>query len=140
MQILNKKARRNYTFLEKFEAGISLEGAEVKAIKASRADISQAFVKIIEGEMYIVNMVVNFPDSSSSSRVRKLLVKKGEIISLSTKIKAKKLTLIPVKLYTKGAIIKLQVALSKHKRTKDRRREIRERDLKREIEREIKGV
>lgn len=137
MKILNKRARHHYKILEEIEAGISLTGAEVKALRAGKANISQSHGKIIGQEAFLVN--ANISTGEKPTRTRKLLLHKREIVSLSSKIKAKKLTLIPLKIYTKGRLIKVKLALAKSKRKFEKKESLKKADIKREIERELRG-
>lgn len=138
MKILNKKASFNYNLLEKIEAGIVLTGSEVKTIIERGADLKNAFVKIINGEAYLINANI-FDESQEPARTRKLLIKKREIVSLENKIKAKKLTLIPTKMYNKGRRIKVEVALAKPKKQFEKKESIKRKDIEKELERELKG-
>jgi SsrA-binding protein len=140
MKITNRKAKYNYNLLEKFEAGISLLGAEVKSIKNGQMDLSGSYGKILGDEAYLIN--ANIPVEGvkdyNSSRSRKLLLHKGEIISINTKIKAKKLTLVPTKVYTKGPLVKIELALAKSKKKFQKKDLIRKKDIERELERQLK--
>lgn len=138
MQITNKKARFDYRLFDKYEAGVSLTGAEVKAIRAGHVDISQAYGKIINGEIYLLNASFTGEGVSHPTRTRKLLLHKKQIISILTKIKQKKLTLVPTKLYTKGRLIKAEIALAKTKRKFEKKEAIKRKDIEREIKRELK--
>ncbi|OGM59181.1 SsrA-binding protein [Candidatus Woesebacteria bacterium RIFCSPLOWO2_01_FULL_39_10] len=141
MQVINRKAKFNYQLIEKFEAGMVLSGSEVKSIKEGHIDISNAFAKIINGELFLIN--ANMPIANGlnhdPSRMRKLLMHKNEIISIEGKIKQKKLTLVPTKVYTRGPLIKAEVALAKTKRKFEKKELIKKRDIKRDIERELRG-
>jgi len=141
MRILNKKAKFNYNLLEKFEAGISLIGAEAKALRIRGADLSSSFAKIIGDEVYLVN--VNIPVEGKKdynpTRSRKLLLHKDQIISLQSKIKAKKLTLVPTKIYNKNRLVKVEIALAKSKRKFEKKEAIKKKDIEREIEQELKN-
>ena len=141
MKILNKKAKFNYKLLEKFEAGISLLGAEVKSIKSGKADLSASYGKIIGNEAYLIN--ANMPlegiDNYNPSRSRKLLLHKNEIFSINAKVKAKKLTLVPTKVYTKGPLIKVEVALAKSKKKFQKKEILKKKDIERELELELKN-
>lgn len=137
MKIVNKKASFNYNLLERIEAGIVLKGSEVKTIIERGADLKNAFVKIINGEVYLVNANI-FDESQDPTRTRKLLIKKREIISLENKIKAKKLTLVPTKMYNKGRRIKLELALAKPKKQFEKKKAIKRKDIEKELERELK--
>ena len=140
MKITNRKAKYDYNLLEKFEAGISLLGAEVKSIKKGEIDLSGSYGKILGDEAYLIN--ANIPVEGvkdyNSTRSRKLLLHKEEIFSISTKVKAKKLTLVPTKVYTKGPLVKIELALAKSKKKYQKKDLIRKRDLERELEKELK--
>jgi|SRR3990172_3947691 len=140
MRIINKKAKFNYNLLEKFEAGVSLIGAEAKALRIRGADLSSSFAKIIEDEVYLIN--VNIPVEGKKdynpTRSRKLLLHKDQIISLQSKIKAKKLTLVPTKIYNKNRLVKVEIALAKSKRKFEKKEAIKKKDIEREIEKELK--
>lgn len=142
MRILNRRARRNYKLFERFEAGIALAGSEVKSIKLGRIDISSAFVKIRDTEAFLVN--ANIPSYQGVGqgydplRRRKLLLKKSELISLGTKVKQQKLTIIPVRVYTKGRLVKIELALAKSKKKYEKKEELKRKDQELEIERELK--
>lgn len=136
---VNKKLR-DFHVLETIEAGISLLGAEVKAIKNRNLSINDAFVKLKNGEFYLINLNI-IPVSSNSFferfdplRPRKLLLKKNEIKRLIGKIKEKGLSIIPTKVYLKNRWIKVELALVKHKTKYDKREEIKEREVKRKIQ------
>lgn len=141
MQVINKKAKFNYNLLERFEAGIVLIGAEAKAIRNRNINLSESFAKIINGEMFLIN--ANIPVEGKkdyvSTRTRKLLLHKVELISLESKIKQKKLTVVPTKIYTKGKLIKLELALAKTKRKFEKRESLKKKDIELEIQKEIRG-
>jgi SsrA-binding protein len=134
MRVFNKKVRFNYEIIEEFEAGIVLTGDEVKAIRAGKINISRAYAKIIEGEAYLINA-----DIDGDTKTRKLLLHKKEITSLASTIKAKKLTLIPLAVYTKARLIKLKIALGKLKKKHEKKAKLKAADIKREIEQELRG-
>jgi len=117
MRVTNRRARYNYRLFDKYEAGVSLTGVEVKAIRNGRANISSAYAKIINSEVYLVNANIQVKGVKDYDplRTRKLLLNKTEIISIQTKIKQKKLTLVPTKLYTKGRLIKIESSFKKRK-------------------------
>lgn len=140
MQVINKKAKLNYKLFETYEAGISLTGVEVKTLLNGQADLSNSFVKIVNGEVYLFN--ANFPVKdikTNPTRTRKLLLHKSEITAIWSKIRQKQLTLIPIKVYTKGRKIKLEFALAKGKREYEKRQVIKKKDLDREIAQEVRG-
>jgi len=140
MKITNRKAKYDYNLFEKFEAGISLLGAEVKSIKNGEMDLASSYGKILGEEAYLINASIPIEGAKdySPTRSRKLLLHKEEIISISTKIKAKKLTLVPTKVYTKGPLVKIELALARSKKKYQKKDLIRKRDLERELERDLK--
>ena len=137
MKVYNRKAKYNYRLIEKYEAGIVLTGDDVKTVKQGRVDLDKAYVKAIGNELYLIN--ANFSKSGDTGS-RKLLLHKEEIISLLTETKAKRLTLIPTKMYTRGRLIKLEFALAKSKREYEKRDLIKRKDIERDIERELKDI
>ncbi|MFQ6049590.1 MAG: SsrA-binding protein SmpB [Candidatus Paceibacterales bacterium] len=143
--IKNKKAYFNYEILEKFEAGISLIGQEVKSIKAGRINLAGAYVVLKDEEVFLIGANVppyqpkNAPPDYNPERSRKLLLRKSEIKHLIGKAKQKGLTLIPLRVYTKRGKIKLEIATAKGKRKVDKRELIRKREAEREIRRTLKG-
>lgn len=143
MKINNRRAFHDYFITDKFEAGLSLTGAEVASIKQGRANINAAFVRIRNGEAWLVG--ANIPLSQFSSlqgydpgRLRKVLLHKSELVSLSTKLSADKLTLVLLSLYTKGRLVKAQLALGKGKKQYEKREVKRRKDLDRDTERALK--
>jgi len=143
MRIFNKRARFEYELTgEGVEAGLSLRGAEAKSIREGRGDLSQSFAKIMGKEIFLVN--ANVPaqglQNYDSTRTRKLLLHHSEILSLVTKMKTKKLQLVPVRMYTKGRLIKLYLELGKSKRKFEKKEAIKRRDIARDIEKELKGT
>lgn len=139
----NKKAFFDYEILETFETGIQLTGTEVKSIKDNRVSLKEAFVKIIGSEVYLVNShVAEYLQGNRNNHVptrsRKLLMHRKQIDKLIGKIKEAGLTLIPLKIYQKDRLVKLEIALAKGKKTHDKRASIKERDIQREMGREFK--
>jgi SsrA-binding protein len=130
IQIINRRAKFDYEIIEKFEAGIVLNGKDVHAIRDGQANITQAFAKIIEGEIYLIN--ANFGGETHS---RKLLLHKREIASISSQLKAKSLTLIPLKVYNKRHRFKVLLGLGKSKKKFQKKETIKKRDIEREIAR-----
>ncbi len=141
MIIENRKAKFEYQIFESFEAGIVLLGGEVRSIRDKKATISDAYAKIVDLQVYLIN--ANIPIAGKKDydpqRSRKLLLGKDQIISISSMIKAKKLTLVPLKMYTKGRLIKVQLALARSKRKFEKRESIKKKDIERELEQEFKG-
>lgn len=139
MKKINRKARYDYEILETFEAGVALTGLEVKAVKAGNIDLKGAHVKEVDGEIYLINANISGSgEDYKPTRTRKLLLHKDQIISILSKIKGKKLTLVPVSVYTTRGLVKVEIALAKPKRKFEKRKKIKERDIKRDIERELK--
>jgi len=141
MAIINKRARYEYSLTEeKVEAGISLSGGEAKEIREGHADLTQSVARIMEGEVYLIN--ANIPVAGAknyvSTRTRKLLLHKEEIVSISTKSKQQKLTLVPTKMYTKGRLVKLELALGKPKRKFEKRQAMKKKDIEKELAQELK--
>lgn len=140
----NRKARFNYEILETFEAGIELKGPEVKAIKSGRANITGAFATMKNGEIWLTNSDIppyqpkNTPADYDSKRPRRLLMKKSEIKYLTGKIKSDRLTILPLKLYTKKTRIKVELGLGRGKRQYEKRETIRKKESEREIDRTLK--
>lgn len=145
MKIVNRKAYYDYHILEKFEAGISLSGAEVKSLKKERASLADSFVHIKEGEAYLVNSQI-YPYQPADNRnydpkrTRKLLLHKKEIIALLSKTKQSNLTIVPVSWYiAKHGRIKMELALAKGKKEYDKREAIKKRDIDRETQQILRG-
>lgn len=144
MKIFNKKATYDYTILERFEAGITLSGAEVKSVKGGHAKLEGSFVRIIGSEAYLVNAqifpyIYARPEGYDPKRTRKLLLNKSEIIRLKSKLEGGSLTLVPLSWYTKGPLVKLEVGLARGKKQYEKREAKRREDLKIELEREYRG-
>ena len=142
MRIFNKRARFEYELTpEKVEVGVSLLGAEAKSLREGRGDLSRSFAKVINGEVFLVN--ANIPavgiQDYDSTRTRKLLLHKKEIVSLLTKAKQQKLQFVPLAMYTKGRLIKLELKLGKPKRQFEKKEAIKRRDIQRDIEKEFGG-
>ena len=135
--IINRKARFEYTFVESLEAGLVLTGGEIKAIRANKVNLSGSHVKIIGGEAFWVGGIINVA-VEDQQRTRKLLMHKEEIERISGKSEEKGLTIIPKKIYLKHGKAKLEIALSRGKKLHDKREEIKKRDLERDASRSIK--
>lgn len=135
MQLINKKAHFNYQLLDRIEAGISLSGSEAKTLRLRGGNLSNSYAKIINNEVYLINF--NIPIEGKKdfdpTRSRKLLLHKNEIISLSSKIKSQGLILIPVKMYNKRRIYKIELALAKAKKKYEKRLTIKKKDIEREL-------
>jgi SsrA-binding protein len=141
MKIPNRRAKFDYILEpEKFEAGLSLTGGEAKAIRTGHADLSGSVARIMNGEAYLIN--ANIPVMGAvkydAKRTRKLLLHSGEILSISIKMKQRKLTLVPVKMYTKGRFVKIELALGKPKKKFEKKEAIKKKDIERELARDFK--
>ncbi len=147
MKILakNKKAYFDYEILEKFEAGIILIGQEVKSIKLGRISLNGSYVVLKDEEVFLIGASIpayqpkNAAPDYEPERWRKLLLNKAEIKKLIGKTKQKGLTLIPLKVYTKHAKIKLEFGIGRGKKKIDKRESIKKRETEREIQRELKS-
>lgn len=141
----NKYALYEYFVLEKFEAGIVLNGAEVKSLRAGSCNLKDSFCLLRGGEIILKNMHIAVYDkagafsSKDSKRDRKLLMHKAEIARLAGKINEKGYALVPLSLYFSGSLVKAEIALCKGKQSYDKKRVIAERDQKRELDRELKN-
>jgi SsrA-binding protein len=140
----NKKAAFNYFFEERFEAGLVLEGWEVKALRAGKAQLTDGYVVIRNGELFLIGCQINPLNTASThvkpeaARTKKLLMHKEQIRRLIGKVEQKGHTLVPIQLYWKDGRAKVEVALAKGKATHDKRDTIKEREGKREVERAMK--
>ena len=139
----NKKAYHEYFIEEKFEAGIELVGTEVKSIRQGHCSIKEAFIHIENGEVIIYGMHVSPYEKGNifnkdPLRPKRLLMHKKEIMRLLGKIKEKGYTLIPVKVYFKGSLVKVEIALARGKKLYDKRQDIAKKDARREAERDFK--
>lgn len=141
----NKYALYEYFVIEKFEAGIVLEGAEVKALRAGNCNLKDSFCLLRGGELVLKNLHIPVYDkagafsSKDSKRDRKLLMHRRELDRLSGKINEKGFTVVPLQLYFSGSLVKAEIALCKGKQNYDKKRTIAERDQKRALDREIKN-
>ena len=140
----NREARHEYFIIDTYEAGISLDGGEVKSIRLGNVNLKDSFCAIANGSLFIKNMHVSVYDKSGAynireaKRDRRLLLHKSEIRRLQQKSAEKGFTIVPLKLYYKDALIKVEVGLCKGKHTFDKKQTLMERDIKRSMEREIK--
>ncbi|MFV0466729.1 MAG: SsrA-binding protein SmpB [Lachnospiraceae bacterium] len=139
----NKKARHEFFLEEITEAGISLHGTEVKSLRMGKCSIKESFVRIQNGEVYIYGMHISPYEKGNifnrdPLRPKKLLLHKQEIRRLQQKIAEKGYTLVPVQVYFKGSLVKIEIALAKGKKLHDKRQDIAKKDQRRESEREFK--
>ncbi len=140
----NRKARHDYHVLETFEAGLVLEGTEVKAIREGRVNLRDTYVRLEQGEAWVVGMHIGEYSHSGYAthdpvRRRKLLLHRDELNKLLGKTTEKGLTVVPLKMYLKKGRVKLAIGLAKGKNTIDKRETIRNRELDREARAEIKS-
>ena len=146
MKVINRKAKFNYELGEKVEAGVVLEGREVKSIKAGKVSLEESFARVDDqGELWLHNCHVHpykFADNRDyqPTRARKLLLKKKEILSLVKKTEGKNLGLVPTAIYTKRNRVKIELALGKGKKKWDKRAAIKKRDQEREAKRAAKTL
>ena len=144
--ITNKRAHFDYELQDRFEAGLVLTGAEVKSIKTGHISLKGSFVTIHGGELYLTNANIppypfaNIKIAYDPTRSRKLLVKKSEIKSLVGRIHERGLTLVPLRVYTKKRLIKLEFALAKGKKAYDKRSDIAKKEDKRNMDRALKNA
>ena len=142
---LNRQATHEYFILERYEAGIVLDGGEVKSLRLGNVNLKDSFCTMQNNELVIKNMHIAVYDKAGAFNVkdarrdRKLLLHREEIIKLNSKITQKGLTLIPLKLYFKQALIKMELGLCQGKHTFDKKRSLMEKDIKRENERQLKN-
>lgn len=139
----NKKARHDYFLEETYEAGISLHGTEVKSLRMGKCSIKEAFIHIENGEVILYGMHISPYEKGNifnkdPLRVRKLLLHKSEINKLAGQIKMKGYTLMPLKVYFKGSLVKVEIGLARGKKLYDKRQDIAKKDAKREVERDFK--
>jgi len=140
----NRRAGHKFVLIEKLEAGIALQGSEVKSLRNGKAQMSDAYALIDKGEVWLRNLHIPPYEPASREnhepeRPRKLLLHRAEIERLVGKTAERGLTLIPTRIYFKGPRAKVELALARGKEGRDRRQEIAERDVRREVEREFKG-
>jgi len=141
--IKNKKARFNYEILEVFEAGIVLKGTEVKSIRQKKVSIQESYARILKGEVFLVGLNISAYDMGNRfnhepQRDRKLLLHKQEIKKLIGKLKEKGYTLVPLRMYLKRGKVKIELGLGRGKNIHDKRKTIQDRDMKRDMQRDLK--
>ena len=139
----NKKAYHDFFIEDTFEAGISLHGTEVKSLRMGKCSIKESFVRIENGEVFVYGMHISPYEKGNifnkdPLRVKKLLMHRYEINKLMGKIKEKGLTLVPLKVYFKGSLVKVEIGLARGKKLYDKREDIAKKDQRREAEKEFK--
>lgn len=143
MKILNSRASFDFEILETFEAGIQLQGQEVKAVREGHADLTGSFARILDSEVYLINAKI-FPykyartETYDQNRTRKLLLHKKEVLALKHKTSSTNLTIVPISLYTTRSFIKIQLALGKPRKKFEKKEKIKKRDADREIAQQLK--
>ena len=140
----NRRARHDYNFLERVEAGIVLNGSEVKSLRQGHAVMQRAYADTRDGELWLVGLHIPPYEQAAAEphdpdRARKLLLHRRQIEQLSSQVAEKGLTLVPTRLYFKNGRAKVELALARGKEGRDKRRDIAERETKRRIERELKS-
>ena len=139
----NKKAFHDYFIEDTYEAGIALAGTEVKSLRMGKCSIKESFIRVENGEVYIYGMHISPYEKGNifnkdPLRPKKLLMHKSEIRKLVGKIAEQGYTLVPVEVYFKGSLVKVQIALAKGKKLYDKRQDIAKKDMRREAEKEFK--
>ena len=137
---VNRKARFDYFIEDEFEAGMVLKGTEVKSLRLGKANIKDAYARVVNGEVFVYQLHIGpypyaYYGNHDPLRARKLLLHRQEIKRLYSKVNEKGHTLVPLKLYFKGGKVKLAIALAKGKRRYDKREAIKRRDEKRDLDR-----
>jgi len=141
---VNKKAYRNFEIVDKFEAGMSLVGTEVKSLRAAQANLDGSYARIIAGQCWLVGATIaQYKEAGANNheptRKRKLLLHKTELRRMQIKLEQRGFTLVPLRIYFSGrGLAKIELALAKGKRQYDKRKKIAERDQKRDISRDMK--
>ncbi len=141
----NRKARHDYAIEQKYEAGLALEGWEVKSLRAGRAQLKEGYVAIDRGEAYLLGVHISPLASASThvqpnpTRARKLLLHRAELNKLIGAVERRGYTLIPLSLYWKRGRAKVEVALARGKQTRDKRQDIKKRETEREMSRALRG-
>ena len=140
----NRRARYDYELIERFEAGLVLTGTEVKSLRDGRATLAQAYADVRDGEAWLHGLEIATYDQGNRAnhepmRPRKLLLHRRQIDSLYGTIREKGLTLVPTRLYFKDSRVKVELAIARGKEQRDKRRDVAERDAKRQMERALKS-
>ena len=139
----NKKAYFDYFIEDKYEAGIALHGTEVKSIRMGKCSIKESFIRIENGEVFIYGMHISPYEKGNifnkdPMRVKKLLMHRYEINKIAGKLQQKGLTLVPLQVYLKGSLVKVEIGVARGKKLYDKRQDIAKKDIKREAEKEFK--
>lgn len=139
----NKKARFDYFIEDSYEAGIALSGTEVKSLRLGKCSIKESFIRVEKGELFIYNMHISPYEKGNifnkdPLRVRKLLLHKYEINKLSAAMQQKGYTIVPLMVYLKGSLVKVEIGLARGKKLYDKRQDIAKKDQRREAEKDFK--
>lgn len=139
----NKKAYHEYFIEDKYEAGVSLAGTEVKSLRMGKCSIKESFIRIERGEVFIYGMHISPYEKGNifnkdPLRVKKLLLHREEIRKIERQIAEKGMTLVPLQVYFKGSLVKVEIAVARGKKLYDKRQDIAKKDQKREAQRELK--
>jgi SsrA-binding protein len=141
---LNRRARHDYAIDETIEAGLVLTGTEIKSIRAGRVNLAEAYARIERGEAWLIGAhIATYEQGNRNNheptRTRKLLLHRDQIAELIGRTQAKGFTLVPLRLYLRDGIAKLEIGVARGKKTHDKRRAIAERDMRRDLQRETKA-
>lgn len=141
----NKKAYHDYFVIDKYEAGIELKGTEVKSLRMGNCSIKESICRINKNEAIIIGMNIKPYEKGNifnvdSLRTRKLLLHKREILKISQQLKLQGYTLIPLRVYFKGSLVKMEIAVCKGKKIYDKREDLKKKDMKRKLEINYKGA
>lgn len=141
---VNKKAFHDYEIIEKYDAGIALLGSEVKSIREGRVSFKDSYVEIRSQEAFLISFhIAAYPNATHNNhepeRVRKLLLHKQELKKMDRKVKTRGVTIVPLRMYlTPKGLVKVEIALAKGKRLYDKKQKIKEKDIQRDMDREMK--
>ena len=141
---LNRRARHDYAIEQTLEAGLVLTGTEIKSIRAGRVNLAEAYARIEHGEAWLIGAHIapyehGNRNNHEPTRTRKLLLHRDQIAELIGRTQAKGFTLVPLRLYLRDGMAKLEIGIARGKKTHDKRRAIAERDARRDLERETKA-
>lgn len=145
INVENRRARYEYEFIEKYDAGIILQGTEIKSIRGGNVNLRDAYCVFKKGELFVRSLFIaeykhGNQNNHEERRVRKLLLKRRELRKLEKKVKEKGLTIVPIRLYMNDrGLAKLEIALAQGKKIHDKRKSVKEKDLKRELARVDRG-
>ena len=144
MEIVNRVARHDYFIEEEYECGIVLTGTEIKSIRLGKANIKDSYAVIKYGEIFLLNMFISHYKEGNifnhdETRTRKLLLHRSEILKLNDKVRLEGYTLIPLKIYFVKGKAKLLLGLCKGKKNYDKREALKEKDMKRQVEKDLKN-